>query len=74
MQVSGQAVLTRGQDVDFQVLDPRGTPVVPLKRQGATWSFNFSASTAGQYRLLFDNSFSTLTSKTVSVRYTITRS
>ena len=72
-QVSGQAVLTRGQDVDFRVVDPRGAPIVGPGRVGPTWSFTFTASTAGQYRLLFDNSYSTLTTKTVSVRYTISR-
>lgn len=71
MQVAGQAVLTRGQDVDFRVVDPQGVPIVGPGRVGPTWSFNFRATVAGQYRMLFDNSFSTLTTKTVSVRYTI---
>lgn len=62
-----------GNDVDFYVTDPQENTVLSYDRVTQT-SFSFTASTTGTYVLHFDNSFSWISSKSVTLDYTIRQS
>lgn len=60
-----------GNDIDFWVTDPTGTTILNLGRVSQGTSFDFTAQASGAYTFYFDNSFSLLTTKTVSLTYDI---
>ena len=62
-----------GNDVNFYVTDPNGNTILSYDRVTQT-SFSFSASTTGTYVMHFDNSFSILSSKSVTLDYTVSKS
>ncbi len=53
------------------VTDPRLTNVVNDGRVSNSGSFTYTTTLPGTYSLVFDNSFSTFSSKSVSVAYTV---
>jgi hypothetical protein len=59
-----------GNDINFYVTDPNGNTVLNYYRTSHS-SFSFSASITGTYFLRFDNSFSLISSKSVSLDYTV---
>lgn len=59
-----------GNGINFFVVDPNGNTIVNYDRTTST-SFSFSASTAGNYKMTFDNSFSLLSSKSVTLDYSV---
>lgn len=59
-----------GNDINFYVTNPNGNTISSYDRATQT-SFSFTASTAGSYTMHFDNSFSWLSSKSVTLNYTI---
>jgi hypothetical protein len=60
-----------GNDINFWVADPQGTTILNLGRVSQGKSFDFTAQSSGAYTFHFDNSFSLLSSKTVSLTYDI---
>lgn len=62
-----------GNDVNFYVTDPNGNTILSYDRVTQT-SFSFSASMTGTYTMHFDNSFSWLSSKSVTLDYSVTKS
>lgn len=62
-----------GNDIDFKVTDPQGTTVVGLGRVSQGRSFEFTAQESGAYTLHFDNSFSLISSKAVTISYDISK-
>jgi hypothetical protein len=60
-----------GNDINFRVTDPTGATILNLGRVSVGGSFDFTAQESGAYTLYFDNSFSLLSSKTVSLTYDI---
>lgn len=61
-----------GNDVNFFVTDPNGNTILRCDRATQT-SFSFTASISGTYILHFDNSFSIISSKSVTLSYRISR-
>lgn len=61
-----------GNDINFYVTDPNGNTIRRYDRVTQT-SFSFSASMTGTYVMHFDNSFSLLSSKSVTLDYTVTK-
>lgn len=59
-----------GNDIDFFVVDPDGIIVLQAERLTHK-DFSFSAKKGGTYVLHFDNSFSLLASKQVTLNYNI---
>ena len=59
-----------GNDINFQVTDPNGNTLVSYSRVTGT-SFSFSASMTGTYTMTFDNSFSLISSKSVTLNYSV---
>lgn len=59
-----------GNDVNIQITDPNGNSLGSYDRTTYE-SFSFTASISGTYELTFDNSFSLLSSKSVTVDYTV---
>ena len=74
-KVSGSITVSGGggNDIDFYVTDPNGHTILRYDRATQT-SFSFTASTVGTYTMHFDNSFSILSSKSVTLNYTTTKS
>lgn len=62
-----------GNDINFYVTDPNGNTITRYDRVTQT-SFSFSASMTGTYVMHFDNSFSILSSKSVTLDYSVTKS
>lgn len=60
-----------GNDVNFSITDPFGNTILQASRVSKTRSFAFTAAAAGQYKLVFDNSFSTFSNKLVKYSATI---
>jgi hypothetical protein len=58
-------------DVNFKVTDPVGDTIIDLGRVAGGGSFEFTASRDGNYTVIFDNSFSVSTSKTVTMSYDV---
>jgi hypothetical protein len=59
-----------GNDIDFHVTDPNGNTILSYARVTDT-SFSFSASITGTYKMVFDNSFSLISSKSVTLDYSV---
>jgi hypothetical protein len=59
-----------GNDINFRVTDPNGNTLVSYDRITYT-SFSFSASMTGTYNMIFDNSFSLISSKSVTLDYSV---
>lgn len=58
-------------DINFWVANPTGDHIIPKQGVGVGKSFQFEAESNGGYTLNFDNSFSLITSKTVTLTYKI---
>lgn len=69
--VAGNFTVSGGSgDVNFYVKDPNGTEIMRFDRTTGI-SFSFSATKTGTYIMNFDNRFSLLTSKTVTLDYAV---
>jgi hypothetical protein len=73
-KVSGSVSVTGGggNDINFFVTNPSGAQIYNAGRVTGGTSFTFTADSSGAYILHFDNSFSLLSSKQVTVSYDIT--
>ena len=73
-RVSGSITVSGGggNDIDFYVTDPNGHTILRYNRATQT-NFSFTASAVGTYTMHFDNSFSILSSKSVTLNYTTTK-
>jgi hypothetical protein len=60
-----------GNDVNFRITDPQGTTILDLGRVSQGKSFDFTAQASGAYTFYFDNTFSLLSTKTVSLTYDV---
>lgn len=60
-----------GNDINFRITDPQGTTILDLGRVSQGKSFDFTAQASGAYTFYFDNTFSLLSTKTVSLTYGI---
>ncbi|MEA2090005.1 MAG: emp24/gp25L/p24 family protein [Thermoproteota archaeon] len=71
-RVSGSISVIGGDenDIDFLVVDPDGIIVLQVERLTHK-DFSFNAEKSGTYVLRFDNSFSLLASKQVTLNYDI---
>jgi len=59
-----------GNDVDFRIIDPSGNQIASYGR--ITYkTFEFTSSSGGTYQFVFDNSFSLISSKSVTFEYTV---
>jgi uncharacterized integral membrane protein len=58
-------------DINFKVTDPVGNNIIDLGRVDGGSSFEFTANRDGNYTVIFDNSFSISTSKTVTMSYDV---
>jgi hypothetical protein len=67
LSISGGA----NNDIDFWITDPNGNTIVNLGRISQGTTFEFTAQKSGAYTFHFDNSFSLISSKTVSLSYDI---
>ncbi|KAG2478122.1 MAG: conserved exported protein of unknown function [Nitrosopumilales archaeon] len=73
-RVGGSFAISGGNnDVNFWVADPAGRFII--SKQGVTGGkdFSFTASREGLHHINYDNSFSIITSKYVSLSYTVER-
>lgn len=70
--VEGNITVTGGltNDINFNVTDPNGNTIVSLSRVTQS-PFSFQAGTSGTYTMIFDNSFSLLTSRSVTFDYLV---
>ncbi len=59
-----------GNDINLYVTDPNGNTILRYNRATRT-SFSFSASMTGTYKMHFDNSFSIISSKSVTLDYSV---
>ncbi len=57
--------------IDFHVIDPQNKTILRYMNAGQK-SFSFTAEATGDYQLLFDNSVSSVYSKTIALNYNIT--
>jgi len=69
LSISGGA----GNDIDFWITDPTGVTIRSYGRVSIGRTFEFQATQDGAYTLHFDNSFSIISSKTVTLTYDIER-
>ena len=69
ISISGGA----GNDIDFWITDPTGVTIRSYGRVSLGRTFEFQATQDGAYTLHFDNSFSIISSKTVTLTYDIER-
>ena len=58
-------------DITFKVTDPVGNTIIDLGRVAGGSSFEFTANRDGNYTVIFDNSFSISTTKTVTMSYDV---
>ena len=58
-------------DIDFKVIDPVGNTIIDLGRVTGETSFQFLTEQDGNYTAVFGNSFSMLTSRTVTISYDV---
>jgi hypothetical protein len=72
--VSGSISVTggTGNDVNFYITNPTGAQIYSAGRVSGGTSFSFTADSSGAYILHFDNSFSLISSKQVTVSYNVT--
>ncbi len=59
-----------GNDINFYITDPSGLTILRLDRVTYT-SFSFSGGISGPYTMHFDNSFSWVSSKSVTLDYSV---
>ena len=73
-KVSGSVSISGGSanDVNFYITNPSGGQIYNAGRINGGTTFSFTADTSGAYILHFDNSFSLLASKQVTVSYDVT--
>jgi hypothetical protein len=72
LDYSFQVSSWRGTDeIAFSIRDPNGNSVVSLGRVGG-YSGSYTASSSGSYTMYFDNGFSIITEKDVSLNYGVT--
>lgn len=62
-----------GNDIDFRITDPQGTTVLGLGRVSQGRTFEFTAQASGAYTFHFGNTFSLISSKTVTMSYDISK-
>ncbi len=60
-----------GNDIDFWITNPEGQTIKDLKRVNEGEEFQFESEKAGAYTLHFDNGFSLLSSKIVTITFNI---
>jgi hypothetical protein len=74
--VSGSISVTggSGNDINFYITNPTGGQIYNAGRVSGGTSFSFTADSSGAYILHFDNSFSLLSSKQITVSYDVTSS
>jgi len=74
-KISGSIVVAGGggNDINFYATDPDGNVIFSYDHVTQR-TFSFTASKTGTYILHFDNSFSMLSSKTVTLDYSVTPS
>jgi len=72
-KVTGLLSISGGldNDIDFWVTNPQGTTIVNLGRVNQGASFNFTVHQSGAYTFHFDNTFSLISSKTVSLTFDV---
>jgi hypothetical protein len=72
-KVSGSVQITGGgaNDVNFFVTNPSGAQIYNAGRVNSGTSFSFTADASGAYILHFDNGFSLLSAKQVTVSYDV---
>jgi len=72
--VSGSISITggSGDDIDFSIKDPSGNEVFTKRRVAKGGTFSFTATQAGAYSMVFDNSMSLVSTKLVQVSYNYT--
>lgn len=58
-----------GNDINFWVTNPQGAKILDFGRVSQGTSFQFTADGSGAYTLHFDNGFSLLSSKVVTLSY-----
>ena len=70
--VEGNITVTGGltNDINFNVTDPNGNTIVSFARVTQT-PFSFQAETTGTYTMIFDNTFSILTTRSVTLDYLV---
>jgi hypothetical protein len=73
-KVSGSISITGGSanDINFYITNPSGGQIYSAGRVNGGTSFSFTADASGAYILHFDNSFSLLASKQITVSYDVT--
>lgn len=60
-----------GNDVNFSMKDPQGNVVLNGGRVSNTWQFDFVCGSTGSYQIVFDNRFSIISKKAVTLTTTI---
>jgi hypothetical protein len=71
-KVEGSFTIEGGNnDIRFSVADPYGNVIVPSAVVYRQRDFAFIAATSGVYKLRFDNSYSSFTSKLLSLKYSV---
>lgn len=73
--IRGSLAITEGRphDIDFWITDPHGNTIVNLGRVRYDVIFEFTAQSSGAFTFHFDNSFSSLSSKTITLSYSKSR-
>jgi hypothetical protein len=59
-----------GNDITFTIQDPSGNTIATYSHTTSN-SFQFTASQTGTYKLVFDNTFSLLASKSITLDYSV---
>lgn len=69
--ISGSISVTggSGDDIDFSIKDPSGNEIFTKRRVAKGTTFSVTATQAGAYTFVFDNSFSLLSGKNVQLSY-----
>ena len=72
---SGSLAISGGanNDINFWITNPSGNTIVNLGRISQGTTFEFTAQESGAYTFYFDNTFSLISWKTVSLSYDISR-
>ncbi|MCW4005856.1 MAG: emp24/gp25L/p24 family protein [Candidatus Bathyarchaeota archaeon] len=72
VKFSGSLAISGGNnDIDFWVTNPEGQTILDLGRVSDGKSFNFTADKSGAFSFHFNNDFSVLSSKVVTLSYNI---
>jgi hypothetical protein len=72
-KVTGSVSITGGSsnDINFYVTNPSGARIYDAGRVSGGTSFSFTADSSGAFILHFDNSFSLMSNKQVTVSYDV---